>query len=321
MLNYKKVAVAAVIGSMIISASPVLAEDPLSALMGNILEAAGEEQDQAADEAEAIQDVQQEAVPEEAVQEEAAPEEAVTEEADIAEPADPSDLSSLIGRWYGLQYEGNSDYRVSGEFYAMPDLTLVRPDSDEMYSITPSDKPGTWTIPVPEELSDKVSSIRIETGTLDAAIEDDLATFLQTDSGSDCLRLIVTALSKDNPLAGDEETVSLFLRYDHESGYLKECMGGKIWKIGDNTLTIGADDSLDLNSGKATGRCNYTFDDDHSMLVTFRWDGGSSVITYVPSDFTANGLTLTNLDNPSDVMELVLEGDAPAVEADSEAAA
>ena len=45
MLNYRKVAAAAVIGSLIFSASPVLAEDPLTALMDNIIEVAGEGDD------------------------------------------------------------------------------------------------------------------------------------------------------------------------------------------------------------------------------------------------------------------------------------
>ena len=98
-------------------------------------------------------------------------------------------------------------------------------------------------------------------------------------------------------------------------------MAGKVWKIGDNTLTISSDNSLDRNGGKATGSCDFTSDDNHSMLVTFRWDGGSSYIKYVPSGCTADSLTLTNLDDPSDVMELVCQSAAPAVETDSEDAA
>ena len=313
MLNYRKVAAAAVIGSLIFSASPVLAEDPLTALMDNIIEVAGEGDDQMTAETEDIQDVQEEAIPEEEI----------NIEAEISEPADSSDVSNPCGRWYALSYEGNSDYRILGEYLVMPDLSVYTPDSETeaVFTLIPSETEGVWEVNVPDEFKETVSSIRLEAGTLTEPVEDDIATFIEKDAGSKCLRLIVTALSKDNPLAGDEDTVTLLLYYSNQYSFLEKWITGKVWKIGDNTLTIGTDKTLDLNGGKATGSCNFTYDDSHSMLVGFRWDGGSTRITYAPSGFTANSLTLTNIDDPSEVMELVCESEAPAAEAESDTAA
>ena len=228
--------------------------------------------------------------------------------------------SPVCGRWYGVSYAGDYNYVVTGEYYILPDLTLYDESSGVSYDLEATEEEGVYKLAIPEELSDKVSEIRLEYGILDEPLSDEspMLQHLHNEAGSEYYQLIVSALSKDNPLAGNTDTVSTFLRYKNETDVLSMLMKGKVWKIGENKLSIDPEHGdLNLNDGLATGQSTYSFDDEHGMTVSFRWNGGSSKNSYEPVAFTADTITLRNLDDPSDEMELVYDGEyeAPAAEA------
>ena len=135
---------------------------------------------------------------------------------------------SILGRWYGVAFEGNNDYRISGEVYILPNHQLYFPENGEFVPFADTDTEGRYEVEIPEEAADSVSSIIMEIGTLETPV-DTIATFVLNDPGCDMVTLTVSATPADNPLAAsEEESVSTLLRYQHEETFLGALMMGRV---------------------------------------------------------------------------------------------
>ena len=325
-MKFKALLMASVISASMIAAVPAQADgltgilDELSELADDI-EAAGEEAAAAladnpatfvgdttsvVDEAAAaVSDIAEAA-------DEAAAE--VQEAVDAAPGAGIFFFSFIYGDWYGIKTEGNSRYTLTGEFMLMPDHSILGlADGTQLY-FNDTDTEGVYTVDVPEELAEDVREIRLSVETMGTPVDttSPMMEFLDNSVGASCLRVIITAASTDNPLAGDEETVSTFLRYKRQDDFLEALMIGKVWKIGENSLAIDSERNLSLNGGKSTGYCSFSGNDEHNTTVWFSWDGGKGY-TYEPTSVTETSVTLQNVDNSDEVLLLEYDGDLEEV--------
>ncbi len=228
-----------------------------------------------------------------------------------------TDQSPFCGVWSGRGYVGDNYYRIGGTLFVMPDM-----------SITVGDTSGTCTevddshVAFASEMLPEGVSVTAEVGTISQEELDTLAGG-KSDVAVGGARLLVTVThpgDNKNPLAAasEAETVSLFIKNVNQADYLKALLTGKTWKIGDHTLTIDQDGNMSLDDGSVTGSTYFSRDSDKGidMYVEFRWSTGGHII-YFPSKITADSVALVNIDDPSEVQLLTLDGTAPAPSADA----
>ena len=326
-MKFKALLMASVISASMIAAVPAQADgltgilDELSELADDI-EAAGEEAAAAlADnpatfvgDTTSVEDEAAAAVSEIAEAADEAAAEVQTAAADAAPGEGIFADTDIFGGWYGVKTEGNSRYTLTGEFMLMPDHSIAGLGDEIQLYFNDTDTEGVYTVDVPEELAEDVREIRLSVETMEIPVDttSPMMDFLDNSVGASCLRVIITAASTDNPLAGDEETVSTFLRYKRQDDFLEALMIGKVWKIGENSLAIDSERNLSLNGGKSTGYCSFSGDDEHSTTVWFSWDGGKGY-TYELTSVTETSVTLQNVDNPDEVLLLEYDGDLEEV--------
>lgn len=267
---------------------------------------------------EAVEAVAEEAVEE--IVEEAA--EAVEEDAEPEAAPVPETVFSgtLMGQWYGTHYSGDYSMSISGEFFYLPNGTILTEDG---YVIQLETKDDThFTFALPEEFGLEGVTLSAETGTLTQAMIEEYSvsevSYIDSSIGAPCIIVSVTGMDNSNPLAPVEiTTTSLFLKYTRQDDYLELLMAGKTWKIGDNTLVIDAEGNLNLNDGAATGSVYWSYNDETPLYVNFYWSSGADIY-YIPTEVTVSSITLVNRDNESEVVVLEYQGEAPAVEAPAE---
>ena len=235
--------------------------------------------------------------------------------------------NAAVGSWYNVGLEGGSLGLPSGAYYVFPDGSVTNHDENLGVSLILADD-GSFTVDTAgiEELADYTV-----TGEIMPLSEESLAQYKVNKGANswvnyseDSKQLILTVSYPDpkNPLATSPAVTTVyFLRGNDQSGFVKEFMSGKTWKIGDHVLEIDAEGNMNLNDGAATGRFRTNPDETSqyiSATVLFSWDKGDT-IKYAPVLVGVNTIKLQNLDKPDEILELDCMGAGEAAEPDDPA--
>ena len=246
----------------------------------------------------------------------AAETEAVSEAAESAQAApvavvSESVMDPLFGNWYKMGSIG--DYlNIDSDCFIYPDMKAVV--GEQTFPVELAED-GTFTLDLTGAegaegftVTGEVAPVSDESLTA-YEVEKDKYEWLQYSPASYQLILTFSYPDPQNPLASTPKTTTVyFLKMSGQDDFLENFMSGKVWKIGDHTLSIDAEGKLDLNNGGSTGS-TYVFtnrDEGIPMGVEFSWDGGG-YIKYIPTKVEAQTIVLQNKEDAADVLTLELD--------------